>query len=40
MDAHSGPVVLINLFEVPAEADEGFIAAWEKARDFLAAQPG
>jgi heme-degrading monooxygenase HmoA len=33
-------VVLINLFEVPAAADEGFIAAWEQARDFLAAQPG
>lgn len=37
MDASSGPVVLINLFEVPAEADAGFIAAWESARDFLAA---
>jgi heme-degrading monooxygenase HmoA len=40
MHAHNGPVVLINLFEVPAEADEGFIAAWERTRDFLAAQPG
>jgi hypothetical protein len=26
MDASGGPVVLINLFEVPPEADEGFIA--------------
>jgi heme-degrading monooxygenase HmoA len=40
MDANSGPVVLINLFEVPADAEEGFIAAWERARDFLAAQDG
>ena len=40
MDGNSGPVVLINLFEVPAGADEGFVAAWERARDFLAAQDG
>jgi heme oxygenase (mycobilin-producing) len=40
MDASSGPVVLINLFEVPAAAEEEFIAAWEAARDFLAAQDG
>ena len=40
MDGNSGPVVLINLFEVPADADEGFIMAWEQARDFLAAQVG
>jgi heme oxygenase (mycobilin-producing) len=40
MDANSGPVVLINLFEVPAGAEEGFIAAWERARDFLQAQGG
>ena len=34
------PVVLINSFEVPA-ADAGkFIAAWEKTRDYLQAQPG
>ncbi len=31
-------VVLINAFEVPAEADEPFIAGWERARDFLAAK--
>jgi heme oxygenase (mycobilin-producing) len=40
MDAGSGPVVLINLFEVPPGADEGFIAGWERARDILAAQDG
>ena len=40
MDADSGPVVLINLFEVRAGAEEGFIAAWEPARDFLQAQDG
>jgi heme oxygenase (mycobilin-producing) len=40
MDEIGGPVVLINLFEVPAEADEGFVAAWERARDFLQGQEG
>jgi hypothetical protein len=30
MDANAGPVVLINLFEVPAEADDRFIAAWDQ----------
>jgi heme-degrading monooxygenase HmoA len=30
--------VLVNPFEVPAEADEAFIAGWERARDFLAAK--
>jgi heme-degrading monooxygenase HmoA len=33
-------VVLINLFEVPAQADEGFVAGWEQARDFLVGQDG
>ena len=40
MDTDSGLVVLINLFEVPAGAEEDFIAAWERAREFLQAQPG
>jgi heme-degrading monooxygenase HmoA len=40
MDGNSDPVVLINLFQVPADADEQFIAAWERARDFLQAQDG
>lgn len=31
-------VTLINAFEVPPEADEPFIAGWERARDFLAAK--
>jgi heme-degrading monooxygenase HmoA len=31
---------LINAFEVPPEADEAFIAGWERARDFLAAREG
>jgi len=34
------PVVLINAFEVPDGQDEAFLAAWERARAFLAAQPG
>jgi heme oxygenase (mycobilin-producing) len=33
-------VTLINAFEVPPEADEPFIAGWERARDFLAAKDG
>jgi heme oxygenase (mycobilin-producing) len=40
MDASAGPVVLINLFEVPPGADEEFLAGWQRARDFLAAQDG
>ena len=34
------PVILINAFEVPGGQAELFIAAWEKTRDYLAAQPG
>ena len=33
-------VTLINAFEVPPEADEAFVAGWERARDFLAGQEG
>src|SRR4051812_18494754 len=33
-------VTLINAFEVPPEADEPFIAGWERARDFLATKDG
>jgi heme-degrading monooxygenase HmoA len=33
-------VTLINVFEVPPDADEAFIAGWERARDFLAARDG
>lgn len=33
-------VVLINPFEVPAEADERFLAGWSSAREALAARPG
>jgi heme-degrading monooxygenase HmoA len=40
MDGTGAAAVLINLFEVPAGADEGFVAGWERARDFLRAQPG
>jgi heme-degrading monooxygenase HmoA len=34
------PLVLINAFEVPADADDDFIAGWEAARDYLIQQPG
>ena len=34
------PLVLINMFEVPAEDAEQFIVAWEKTRDYLKSQPG
>jgi heme oxygenase (mycobilin-producing) len=33
-------VTLINVFEVPAADADHFIAAWEKARDYLRTQPG
>lgn len=33
-------VTLINTFVVPEGQREATIAAWENARDFLAAQPG
>lgn len=36
----SEPVVLINVFEVPAADAEEFIARWEKVRDYLQTQPG
>jgi heme-degrading monooxygenase HmoA len=35
-----GEVVLINAFEVPAADAEAFLAAWEKASDYLQSQPG
>ena len=36
----SPPVVLINAFEVPPDADDEFLSAWEAARDHLETQPG
>jgi heme-degrading monooxygenase HmoA len=36
----SDGVTLINLFEVPPDADESFVAGWQRAREFLAAQGG
>jgi heme-degrading monooxygenase HmoA len=32
-------VTLINIFEVPAGDEDEFIAAWEKARDYLKTFP-
>jgi heme oxygenase (mycobilin-producing) len=40
MSATTKTVTLINAFEVPSQADEPFIAGWERARDFLAGQDG
>jgi heme-degrading monooxygenase HmoA len=34
------PLTLINVFEVPSDEADRFIAAWEKTRDHLATQPG
>jgi heme-degrading monooxygenase HmoA len=39
IDARDG-VVLINPFEVPAEADDQFLAGWDRARELLAQQEG
>lgn len=36
----AGPVVLINVFEVPAREADEFIRAWEKTRDYLKQYPG
>ena len=33
-------MILINVFEVPAGADDEFVSAWEAARDHLETQPG
>jgi heme-degrading monooxygenase HmoA len=40
MEAQSGPLVLINAFEVPPDADDEFMRGWEAARDYLQNQPG
>lgn len=40
MNEHSTPVVLINLFAVPPDGDDTFVASWERARDLLCTQPG
>lgn len=34
------PVILINSFEVPGADAARFITAWQRARDYLQAQPG
>ena len=36
----AGPVVLINVFEVPAQEADEFIRAWEEARDYMKQYPG
>jgi heme-degrading monooxygenase HmoA len=36
----SGGVVLINAFTVPDDADDGFLAGWDRARAALASQRG
>ena len=40
MSTGATTVTLINAFEVPPEADEAFVAAWERTRNFLAGQEG
>lgn len=34
------PLILINAFEVPEDAEEEFLRGWEAARDYLKDQPG
>src|SRR3954470_23754471 len=36
----AGGAVLINPFEVPADADDRFLAGWDRARELLAGQEG
>jgi heme-degrading monooxygenase HmoA len=33
-------VILINAFEIPGDADQRFLAGWERGREVLAAHPG
>jgi hypothetical protein len=40
VEGSSQPLVLINAFEVPPDADDDFIRGWEAARDYLQTQPG
>ena len=40
MEEREGAIILINPFEVPAEAEDVFVDAWERAREFLKGQPG
>jgi len=40
METAAQTVTLINAFEVPPQADEPFVAGWERARDFLAGRQG
>lgn len=39
-DTAAEPVILINPFTVAPGKEEEAVAMWEKARDFLARQPG
>jgi len=36
----SGPITLINVFEVPAGQAEGFIVQWRARAEIMAAAPG
>lgn len=36
----TGEVVWINLYEVPPEEDDEFVAGWTKVRDIVAGRPG
>lgn len=40
MVAAAEPVTLINVYEVPAGQEEATLRYWERARDFMARQPG
>ena len=40
MESSPQPLVLINAFEVPPDADDAFLRGWEAARDYLRTQPG
>jgi heme-degrading monooxygenase HmoA len=38
--SHDGPVTMINVFEVPVEQVEKFIAWWRTRAEIMAAAPG
>ncbi len=40
MSTEQSPVVLVNFFEVPPSADDGFIQGWRRSLEFLRDQNG
>jgi heme-degrading monooxygenase HmoA len=39
-ESHTGPVTLINCFDVPFGREEAFLELWQQMNDYFRAQPG